>query len=892
MHNRFIIIFIILHFFFSCKNDITEERAIRANKSNEILIAVVDSSTNPSRFTDGIKLAINELNENNVSGKIFKAIYFDDKGSLEKAQKIAWTIAKNPNIIAVVGHFLSKIAIAVSITYEDNGIIFFTPKTTQSDLIRDTNSYTFRNIPADNIFGQEMAKCAQKKQFKKMSIIYERESFGKRLSEIFQKYGDNNGIDFVSVKSYSPWKMDFRELISELLNGSPFEALLICGNMPSSAYLVKQLRDMGINVPIIGSDSLDSMQLLNIAGKCAEGVIVPTVFDPKLASNITRNFVDNFKYIYGFEPDTLAAQGYDAIKVLGHAIEKSGSSIPIVISTNMRFLQNWNGVTGSYSFTQKGDITGKSIYFKSVKKDKFVFIERELNTNQKVMSETLEDIAIRIPVNNICNIDPVKISDHASIEIAEQLFLGLTDLNPETFEPVEELAAKWNSDNDCKSFTFYLRKDVHWTDGSDVTAYDIEKTIKRNLTNKTKSSHANLLYIIKNAKQIDEGKEDISKLGVKALDKYTIEFTLEYQASYFPKIAGLWIFRPLPVKIINKFGDNWTNPENIITNGSYKLHAWEKGMKIILHKNEKYYDYSKVSIPEIHYYVINDPVLGLSLYYNGELDILGGHFLKIPEDNISHIYTNPYLKIHHYRYSVLCTDVFVFNLKKNPVDNVLVRKALSFAANRSLIVNSLNNNSKIANSLVPESILPLNNSYTSKNGFEPLKAKKCLTEAGYQNGLNFPQISIVYENTLNNENISKTFSELLNHYLNIKVKLNPIKINELKNSNYNFQNSEIMHIRLCADYPDPSKWYNLLTCLGINNSKISSILDQTSKTAQFEKRIKLFNEAEKILNDKICALIPINYHKGDILVNPRINGWYHMEFGGQHIRNWSLISND
>ena len=884
MLKRYLFILLGILFTASCKQDTISERVQFLNTSPEIHIAVIDSSNTPSRFIDGVKMAIQELNDSGITGKPIKATFYDDKGSLARAQRIAWKIADNPDIIAAVGHFSSTIALSVSITYEKNSIIFITPKATISDLIRDTNTYTFRNIPSDNIMGLEMAKFAGRKKFKKMVILYERESPGKRLAEIFQKHGDGLGMKFPSVKSYSSWKTDFRPLVSDLRNVS-FDAILICGSLPTSAYIIKQIRDMGIEVPIIGSDLMDSMQLLNIAGKAADGVSIPTVFDPKIPHNVTRYFVDNFKYFYGFEPDTLAAQGYDAIKVLGHAIEKGGTSNPIVISTNLKFLKNWHGVTGSYSFTQRGGIIDKSIYFKSVIKDKFVFAERVLDTKTETVTP-VKDFALRLPVNQISTIDPIHITNPVSIEIVEQLFLGLTDMDSKN-NAVPELATHWQPGENCKKWTFYLKKNVLWTDGSPVTAYDIEKTIQRNLITKTKSPHAHLLNIINNANEIRNGKHnDFSKLGIKVSDPHEIEFKLNQSASNFPMIAGLWMFRPLPVKTINEHGNLWTDPSNIQTNGPYALHIWDKGTQIILRKNELYYNSDKVNIPEIHCYVISDPVLTLSMYYNQELDIIGGHFSQIPENNIATVSQNPFLSQHYVEAPVQCTDAFIFNLKKSPVDNVLVRKAIAFACDRHLITQSSTSTPvEILQTFTPGSIYNLETISTNKNEFNPQKAKKSLSEAGYQNARNFPKISVAYVKTPHNQKMSLSFKRLLEYYLNINVELHPLKkIEDI----ITFENCEIRHIRKCAQYPDPSNWLNSLKTYCIIHPKLTQLLNQASQTPKLDKQKQLYLTAEGFVINDLCAVIPIYQEKERILVHPRINNWYHMSFGGQHICHWSL----
>jgi ABC-type transport system substrate-binding protein len=86
-------------------------------------------------------------------------------------------------------------------------------------------------------------------------------------------------------------------------------------------------------------------------------------------------------------------------------------------------------------------------------------------------------------------------------------------------------------------------------------------------------------------------------LGVKAIDDYTVEFTLEYPAGYFPFLVSLWTYRPLPRNVIEKYGNKWTEPEHIQTNGSYQLTEWHKNQKLIIKKNPDYYDVDKVAIP-------------------------------------------------------------------------------------------------------------------------------------------------------------------------------------------------------------------------------------------------------------------------------------------------------
>ena len=123
---------------------------------------------------------------------------------------------------------------------------------------------------------------------------------------------------------------------------------------------------------------------------------------------------------------------------------------------------------------------------------------------------------------------------------------------------------------------FKLRQDAMWSDGNPVTAKDIEYSVKRAVMPETASPYAFVLYAVKNAAAINQtviptDTYDIDSLGVKALDDYTVEFTLEAPAAYFESISSMWTLRPLPSWAVEEFGDAWTDPANIVVNGPFKL---------------------------------------------------------------------------------------------------------------------------------------------------------------------------------------------------------------------------------------------------------------------------------------------------------------------------------
>ena len=167
-------------------------------------------------------------------------------------------------------------------------------------------------------------------------------------------------------------------------------------------------------------------------------------------------------------------------------------------------------------------------------------------------------ITVRLAtVSEPSTLDPNLAQDFFSITPVEQLFLGLTNLNNETGQPEPELAENWTVSDDGLTWTFNMRKDAVWSDGTPVTAKDVEYSVKRAVKPETASPYAYVLYLIKNAAAINQtavptDTYDIDSLGVKAVDDYTVEFTLEAPAPYFESISSIWTMRPVPSAVIEE----------------------------------------------------------------------------------------------------------------------------------------------------------------------------------------------------------------------------------------------------------------------------------------------------------------------------------------------------
>ena len=506
---------------------------------------------------------------------------------------------------------------------------------------------------------------------------------------------------------------------------------------------------------------------------------------------------------------------------------------------------------------------------------------------------------LRLPLRgSITTIDPGMTMDIGSIELVEQLFLGLTDFDPETLEVVPEIATHWVVEEEGTVYRFYLRDDVFWTDGSPVTAHDIVWAIRRNIDPRTGSPMAYMLYDLKNARPIHDGRlQDTARIGVHAAGDREVVFTLEHAAAYFPALAGLWVYRPLPRELIEKHPDRWTEPERIRTNGSYRLEDWKRGERIVLSKNPDYSGADRVRIPEVHYLVVPESKLGMKMYEAGELDLLGGEYLPLPPAAIPHIRHHPVLG-HEYRNEPqLCTYYYGFNTRRSPVDNPLVRKAIVAAIDRQLIIDVVAQEGQepaltftrppILGAVDPEEGIGI--------GFDPEKARQWLAKAGYPEGRGFPSIGLLYDSLELHEKLARALQTLLRHHLNISVELVEKERDAYRDA---LAQPELPHLyksTWCTDYPDANNWlYDVFhptdspNRIGWDNRAFAQQVEKAQKVTDPAARRGLYHRAERILVEEQAAILPLYFSTAGYLVKPRVINWHHTPIGGQHIQDWSL----
>ncbi|SJM93225.1 ABC transporter substrate binding protein [Crenothrix polyspora] len=341
----------------------------RQNKG-DIEIVVFEDPANSiyingtSTYLNGIKLAVENINQRSgkLLGRSIKLNIEQDASTFDATKNTLRRIADNPKITAVLGHADSNIAIPASVVYERSQILFMPPFSTAQGLTSHNFQYVFRMMPSAKIMAEQLVSVANILGYQKIVILYSRDDVNRELAFLFEDFAVQMGIDLVQNSSFFAKETNYRPLISQF-NSKAFDAIFIAAGPEASGHIVQQLREMGINKPLLGNEVLNVPSYTETAGAAAENTIVPIVFRPTKNNSLNMNFIKQYQQKYAVAADIDAAQGYDSIMLLATAIEKAGSTIPPLLSSTLHYLPAWPGVTGLHAFDSSGELRGKRYLF-------------------------------------------------------------------------------------------------------------------------------------------------------------------------------------------------------------------------------------------------------------------------------------------------------------------------------------------------------------------------------------------------------------------------------------------------------------------------------------------------------------------------------------------------
>ena len=332
-------------------------------------------------------------------------------------------------------------------------------------------------------------------------------------------------------------------------------------------------------------------------------------------------------------------------------------------------------------------------------------------------------------------------------------FEGLMTLDANS-QPVEGAAESYEVSEDGLVYTFKLRKDGKWSDGEPVVADNFKYSWLRALDKSTAAEYAYQLFYIKNGENFYNGKASADEVGIKVIDDYTLEVTLESPTSYFLQLCAFTTYVPLREDIISADPDGWaTKPESYVSNGPFKLVKWDMKDQLIFDKNENYWDKDNVKLDTLTCKLVTDDTTAYSELKAGSFDMVNSVPINEIEPGMEEglVSVTPKLGTYYFAINVGKQDGLNENVKE-VLSNKLVRQALNLVIDRQEIIDNVTKAEQIpAYSFVPLGILDEDGKeFSSKEYYNQEdvegnieKAKELLKEAGYENGKGLPTIVLM-----------------------------------------------------------------------------------------------------------------------------------------------------
>ena len=211
---------------------------------------------------------------------------------------------------------------------------------------------------------EQTASVAEMLGYKKAVLLYAQDDYNRELAFLFEDAAIDRGMVFVHRHSVSGQETDYRGLITEFAN-KPIDMVFLATGAEAGARIVRQLREMGVPVPVMGSDALAKRTFVETVGSLGDNTITPMIYHAEAETFINRRFREDYRNEFGEEPDQDAAQGYDSLGLMAAGIEQAHSTLPSLVASTLHYLSFWTGVTGVHAFDSRGEILGKNIFSRS-----------------------------------------------------------------------------------------------------------------------------------------------------------------------------------------------------------------------------------------------------------------------------------------------------------------------------------------------------------------------------------------------------------------------------------------------------------------------------------------------------------------------------------------------
>jgi len=518
------------------------------------------------------------------------------------------------------------------------------------------------------------------------------------------------------------------------------------------------------------------------------------------------------------------------------------------------------------------------------------------NSNSAPVDRALEN-GMLIVANGA---EPTTLDPHLTVgqpeaNIMSALSEGLVVQDPDDYGAVRPGVAKsWRHSDDFRQWTFELRKDARWSDGRPLTADDFVYSFRRMLSPRLGSEAADLLHVISNAAAYNEGKiDDFAEVGIAAPDPHRLELTLEYPAPYLLSMLAGSAFFPVNRSAVEAGGvyddaeNRWASVGTYVGNGPFLLSEWRVNQFVLLERNPQYWDAANVALNAVRFVPLVNQDEELQAFLDGKVHAT----MSIPSENLALARKlRPEAIVNE---ELLGVDMYQFNTRQHPFDDVRVRRALAMALDRQELVREAGGDRKAVAGFVPPGIPGYPTVPVPAPDIE--RARRLLAEAGYPAGKGFPATTILVNDFKPHREMANRVSAMWRRTLGITVDVQAMSWKNYLDATATRQ-FQIARIGWVSGYLDPGAFLDILKSIGFrretgwSDPDYDATIEMARGMTDRAKRMATMRRAEDLMLAQ-QPVMPISNYSTTYLLDPRVKGWGRSIDGNRVYKFMSFASN-
>lgn len=489
----------------------------------------------------------------------------------------------------------------------------------------------------------------------------------------------------------------------------------------------------------------------------------------------------------------------------------------------------------------------------------------QLRANNQVSTRSA---TLSVATGEPLNLDPGRTYDTDSAFYQRQLFSGLVEVDEET-NVLPAIASRWQVSADGRTYTFFLRPDARWSDGTPLTAKHFVYAWRRNLSPTLGSQAAALLDVLENARAYRLGRTSAEELGVRAKGNHELEVRLAAPVGYLLQLLAHPIAAPLPSWLIDRRGNSWAAPESIVSNGAFKVTRWVHGQVIEMEHNDYDVALSRGNVRQLRCRIFHDYRDALKAYEEGTIDLLD--MVSADAELVQELRSYHMNELHSV--PMQSTSYLVFRADRAPFGDARVRRAFAMAIDRDRLADAARKvgAQPATGGFVPPGI-PAHSPDLMPRA-TPEQARALLAEAGVT-ARDFVDVSWLHTHGIADPVFLEVLRDSWRRNLGIDIAPQILRWKDFQ-SRVDAGVADLVIGTWTADFADPDNFLRTVfhSSTGMNepkwhSSEFDMLVDSAAARTDQGGRMNFYRAADRILVADEAAIVPLCYGREPVLAKP------------------------